>query len=219
MKHLKRFENMESRDSMCDYLNTKCGYDMTELESMSDSELKDCYEKECGMNEEKKDKWIQDAIKKPGSLRKELKKKEGEKITKSEINKELNKLKKKDKDPDKKGVQGLSKSDLKKFKKLNLAKTLKGMNEGHSDTDNYMFFANLENICKMAKEILEMDKSKIDEMLTQGHDWATDHISASKESIEHVHDWLNSHSAENVEFHEGDIETEKNIKGFNNFEN
>ena len=31
MKHLKRFENMESRDSMCDYLSKKCGYDMTEL--------------------------------------------------------------------------------------------------------------------------------------------------------------------------------------------
>ena len=112
----------------------------------SDSEVKDCYEKECDMNEKKKEKWIQDAIKSPGSLRKSLKKKEGEKITKSEIEDEMSKLKKKDKDPKKKGVQGLSKSDLKKFRKLNLAKTLKGLKESHSETDNYMFFANLSNM-------------------------------------------------------------------------
>ena len=53
-------------------------------------------------NEEKKDKWIKDAIKHPGSLRKSLKKKEGEKITKSEIDSELQALKGKDKDPKKK---------------------------------------------------------------------------------------------------------------------
>jgi len=36
----------------------------------------------------------------------------------------------------------------------------------HSEVDNYMFFANLENIIKMAQEILAMDKNQIDEMLT-----------------------------------------------------
>ena len=47
-------------------------------------------------NEEKGDKWIKDAIKKPGSLRKSMKKKKGEKITKSEIDSELQALKGKD---------------------------------------------------------------------------------------------------------------------------
>jgi len=73
--------------------------------------------------------WISDAIKKPGSLRKSLKKKKGEKISKSEIESEISKLKKKDKDPDKEGIQGLNKKDSQKYKRLNLAKTLKKINE------------------------------------------------------------------------------------------
>jgi len=153
-------------------------------------------------NEEKKsEKWIQDAIGKPGSLKKTLGKKRGETISKSEINSELDKLKNKDKDKSTKGVQGLSKADLKKFRRLNLAKTLKKIKESHGDVDNYMFFANLENICTMVTNILEMDQHLIDKMLTEEHDWATDHISAAKEAIEHVHDWLNS---ENFEDHKSD---------------
>ena len=65
-------------------------------------------------NEEKSEKWIKDAIKKPESLRKSMKKKEGEKIKSSEIDSELQALKGKDKDKSKKGVQGLSKKDLTK---------------------------------------------------------------------------------------------------------
>lgn len=76
------------------------------------------------INEEKK--WIQDAIKHPGALRKSLNKKKGEKITKKEINAELTKLKSKDRDPDKPGVQ-LGERDSKKYKRLNLAKTLRKM--------------------------------------------------------------------------------------------
>jgi hypothetical protein len=92
--------------------------------------------------------------------------------------------------------------------------------ESKSETDNYMFFANLQNICNMVTDILEMDKEEIDQMLTEGHDWATDHISAAKESIEHVHDWLNSHSSEKDEFHEEDPDFRSNseIKGFEDFQ-
>ena len=76
------------------------------------------------MNEEE---WIQKAIKKPGSLRKKMDLDKSEKMTKTDINKEISKLKKKDKDPDKKGVQGLSKRDLSKYRELNLAKTLSNL--------------------------------------------------------------------------------------------
>jgi hypothetical protein len=148
------------------------------------------------ISEEKGEKWIADVIKRPGSLRKKLGKKGEEKISKGEIQDELSKLKKKDKDPKKSGIQGLSKKDLTKLRQLNLAKTLKGLKENvevESDLDNYMFFANLKNICDMAQEILSMDKSKIDQMLTEEHDWATDHVSSAKENLEHVHDWLKSH--------------------------
>lgn len=76
------------------------------------------------LNEESR--WIKDAIKNPGALRKSMKKKEGQKITKDEISSEISKLKKKDKDKDKPGLQ-LSDKDRTKYKRLTLAKTLKGM--------------------------------------------------------------------------------------------
>jgi hypothetical protein len=79
------------------------------------------------ISEEKGEKWIQDAIKRPGALRKKLGKKDEEKISKGEIEEEISKLKKKDKDPKKSGVQGLSKRDLSKLRQLNLAKTLKSL--------------------------------------------------------------------------------------------
>lgn len=75
--------------------------------------------------EEKGGKWIKDAIKRPGALRKKMGKGAGDKISKYEIEEEISKLKKKDKNTRKPGVQGLSKRDLTKFKQLNLAKTLK----------------------------------------------------------------------------------------------
>jgi len=173
MKHLKTFESwgsMSSKEEMCQYL-CKCGYEMHELQDMTEDELqaicnesspmeesfgmgkeemmeylcrcgyplKDlmsmteedlhtmCMETgQQGMTEKKGEKWIADAIKKPGDLRKKMGKKEGEKISDDEIDAELAKLHKKDKDPDKKGDQ-LSPSDAKKKKQLTLAKTLKGM--------------------------------------------------------------------------------------------
>jgi hypothetical protein len=81
---------------------------------------------------------------------------------------------------------------LKVFENFEETGNLPVEHQEHSEVDNYMFFANLENIIKMSQDILDMDKSKIDKMLTEKHDWATDHVSAAKEGIEHVHDWLNS---------------------------
>lgn len=68
-------------------------------------------------------------------------------------------------------------------------KQFKSFNENKQE-DNYMFFANLENICRMSREILdEMDNKQVDEMLNE-HDWASDHISKSMESILHVYKFL-----------------------------
>lgn len=141
------------------------------------------------VSEEKGEKWIADAIKKPGSLRRKLHKKGGEKISKSEINDELSKLRKKDRDPRKAGIQGLSKKDLSKLRQLNLAKTLKGLKESH-DHENYMFFNNLEGIKRMVEELLSMDHEMIDQKLSNGHDWATDHISVAAENLEHVYNFF-----------------------------
>jgi hypothetical protein len=77
------------------------------------------------VNETKKEKWIQNALKKPGSLKKSMGKGKSEKLSTSDLDMEMSKLKKKDTDPNKKGVQGLGKSDLLKLKRINLAKTLR----------------------------------------------------------------------------------------------
>ncbi len=154
-------------------------------------------------NEEKKDKWIKDAIKHPGSLRKSLKKKEGEKITKSEIDSELQALKGKDKDPKKKGVQGLKGKDLSKFRKLNLAKTLKGLKE-HQETNNYMFFGNLKTLKRLVDKMLEMDESEVDTILSE-HNWALDHIATSKDDVEEVFNFLAGHNEPENELDNDDI--------------
>lgn len=56
---------------------------------------------------------------------------------------------------------------------------------------NYMFFSNLRRVIELSNMILKMDKSKIDELLNSGHDWANDHITGAKTNIEHVFGFLN----------------------------
>jgi hypothetical protein len=210
-----------TREEMCEYL-CKCGYSQEELDECPNNELAEmcrvASENSNEKNEAKSEKWIQDAIKKPGSLRKDLKKKEGEKITASEIKDELDKLKSKDKDKDKPGVQGLGKKDLKKFRQLQLAKTLKGLKE-HQEQENYMFFANVENICNFCQEILAMDRNEVDKILSDGHGWATDHIATSKDDVEEVRNFLKTHNSntgrENPKFQSVDPEFVKRFTNFN----
>lgn len=142
-------------------------------------------------NEEKGNKWIQDAIKHSGALRKSMKKDKDEKISSSEIESELSKLRKKDKDPKKPGTQ-LDKKDATKKRRLELAKTLRSLKE-HQEEGNYMFFSNLETIKRLVDELLQMDKAEIDAMLNE-HDWASDHITSSKDDIEEVFDFIAGHT-------------------------
>ena len=195
---LKRFENYMSKEEICAAL-CKCGYTMQDLEVCSMQELESMYNDEMSkdneVSEKKGEKWIQDSIKKPGSLRKSMKKDEGDKISKSEIDSELQALRGKDKDKSKKGVQGLSKNDLTKYRRLNLAKTLKGLKESHQETENYMFFKNLQTIKRLVDEMLEMDESEVDKMLSDGHAWAVDHIATSKDDVEEVFNFLAGHKS------------------------
>ncbi len=71
------------------------------------------------------EKWISDAIKRPGSLRRKMRKAKGEKITKKEIDSELAALRRKDRDKKKPGLQ-LGTTDRRKQRQLVLAKTLRG---------------------------------------------------------------------------------------------
>jgi hypothetical protein len=69
--------------------------------------------------------------------------------------------------------------------------------EGHTpDTDlkHYMFFQNLSTIKHYLDEIMKMDRSKVDALLANGHDWAVDHISTSTDDIAEVTNWLRGES-------------------------
>lgn len=58
------------------------------------------------------------------------------------------------------------------------------------DRKNYMFFQNLKQIKDQVDELLSMDESKLDNILSDGHDWASDHITSAKDDIEEVYHFL-----------------------------
>jgi hypothetical protein len=64
--------------------------------------------------------------------------------------------------------------------------------EGYNEQTYYMFFQNLEQIKMQCEELLMMDKNSIDNILKNGHDWAADHVSTSKDDIEEVYNFITS---------------------------
>jgi hypothetical protein len=63
------------------------------------------------------------------------------------------------------------------------------LNEQH-EQENYMFFSNLEQIERQCKLLRNVDPSKINDLLNNGHDWADDHISEAKTNIDQVFDFI-----------------------------
>lgn len=76
----------------------------------------------------------------------------------------------------------------------------------HQETQNYMFFGNLQTIKRLVDEMLEMDESKLDSILSE-HDWASDHISVATENLEQVFDFLAGHDSPEHS-HENEMEDE-----------
>jgi hypothetical protein len=63
------------------------------------------------------------------------------------------------------------------------------------ETENYMFFGNLETIHRLTGELLKLDPIEVDRILKDGHNWASDHIATSKDDIEEVFNFLiNEHT-------------------------
>jgi len=62
--------------------------------------------------------------------------------------------------------------------------------ERQGELKHYMFFSNLKNIKEKVDAMLAMDAAEVDRMLDDGHDWASDHISTSKDDVEEVYNWL-----------------------------
>lgn len=68
-----------------------------------------------------------------------------------------------------------------------------GMEGGHEEkgeVKHYMFFSNLKSIKEKVEAMLAMDAAEVDRMLDDGHDWASDHISSSRDDVEEVYNWL-----------------------------
>lgn len=107
------------------------------------------------------------------------------------------------------------------------SKNLRGLKE-HQEHENYMFFGNLKTIKRLVDEMLEMDESEVDSILSNGHGWATDHIATSKDDIEEVFNFLAGHespdhgyaepSHEETEGHLANKDLEQEMGGIKKFD-
>ena len=69
--------------------------------------------------------------------------------------------------------------------------------EGHDrEEQNYMFFQHLMTIKDAIEDLLQMDRAKVDGILTNGHAWANDHIATSVDDIEEVYHFLKNSIAD-----------------------
>jgi hypothetical protein len=57
-----------------------------------------------------------------------------------------------------------------------------------------MFFQNLKTIRDAVDEMLSLDPAMVDMVLSDGHDWANDHIATSKDDVEEVKNFLTTKS-------------------------
>lgn len=178
MKLLKKFESFSNtREEMCKYLCNVCGCSMHELNDKSEAELEEMCrtmgnkdehmnvhnENMNGMSHE----MVCNYLMKCGYSKEEL-----------EVcsNEELIKMYKSHTEEESDEMMS------------NESKTLRE----HRETQNYMFFSNLETIKRLVDEMLEMDEQSLDHMLSE-HDWASDHISVAAENIEHVFNFVVTH--------------------------
>jgi hypothetical protein len=58
------------------------------------------------------------------------------------------------------------------------------------ETENYMFFSNLEQIKRQCELLLSFDKQMIENLLQNGHDWADDHVAEAKNNMDQVFDFI-----------------------------
>jgi len=82
------------------------------------------------------------------------------------------------------------------MKNLNILKKLikeeldRVLAEDHNSFDNYMFFQNLQTINRATGEMLQMNPRYVDAILSDGHQWAVDHIATSADDVSEVHGFL-----------------------------
>ena len=87
--------------------------------------------------------------------------------------------------------KGAKPTDFTKKQEKNVKKTAEKLKKSISENkDNYMFFQNLKTIRDAVDEMLSLDPAMVDMVLSDGHDWANDHIATSKDDVEEVKNFL-----------------------------
>jgi hypothetical protein len=72
------------------------------------------------------------------------------------------------------------------------------LKEGENEHQNYMFFQNLKTIHHAVGEMLQMNPAQIDQMLSEGHGWAADHIATSADDIGEVYHFLKANATKEI---------------------
>ena len=62
------------------------------------------------------------------------------------------------------------------------------------ESERYMFFSNLEQMRRQCGLLLDLDRNMVEEILSNGHDWAQDHIAEAKNNMDQVFDFLMNES-------------------------
>ena len=70
----------------------------------------------------------------------------------------------------------------------NINETIKKILKEQSE--RYMFFSNLEQMRRQCGLLLDLDRNMVEEILSNGHDWAQDHIAEAKNNMDQVFDFL-----------------------------
>jgi len=76
-------------------------------------------------------------------------------------------------------------------------------------SENYMFFQNLKQIKRQCDLLLELDPNVVEDLLQNGHDWADDHVTEAKVTLDQVFDFLMNETNEQLD-EEVQIDESKN---------
>jgi len=71
---------------------------------------------------------------------------------------------------------------------MNINETIKKILK--EESERYMFFSNLEQMRRQCDLLLDLDRNMVEGILSNGHDWAQDHIAEAKNNMDQVFDFL-----------------------------
>ena len=76
----------------------------------------------------------------------------------------------------------------------NLDRLIKKVLREEKESSRYMFFSNLEQMRRQCDLLLDFDRSMVESILDNGHDWAQDHIAEAKNNMDQVFDFMMNES-------------------------